>query len=683
MGAVANLERKKRYSRWRAGALISVYVLMGIHIAHWLIAGKTLAPLEFNEVLYTIHLGIITAGFIFMALTVVGTLFLGRFFCSWGCHILALQDFSEWLLAKFKIKPKPLKSRAFLFVPFVVMLYLFLWPQLERLISGTAFAGFHTRTDAEGWASYVTTNFWRNLPGIPVTLMTFFFVGFVIVYLLGTRSFCQKVCPYGAIFAIADRFAPGKIKLTGDCTQCGVCTAHCSSHILVHKEIEQFGKVVSPDCLKDLDCVAVCPEDAINYGFTKPSFFKSLARTKTHQTHYHFTLAEDILLAFFTLVYVIIFRGLYGSVPFLLSVTLGVVFSYLTITFIRLFRKEYVRTGPFLLKNGNRLTPKGKFFIPLMGLVFLFSTHCGYVHYHHFTGEAEYKKVIAQNHLLPAAVTANGVAEKLNTSLYHLKIADQWGLYSPLTLNRQLAAIYLYKQDLPLAEKYLGRMLVVRPADTEARLRLAKILYLTNRTDASVNELKKIIEMDSGVKTKTESNTLSEAYLMMGHIEQQLGFAASAFTHYEHSLKNNPQNTEALLALGIFQMQAGHFAEAEKLFVRCNELTPGQPLVHNNLSAIYIRLRNRKKAIEHLKELTRLQPSNAMAQYNLGMLLFSDGNKEEAISSLERAVAIKPDYANARLGLSRVLNDSGRSAEAQSQRQLAEALDPNLKTNRH
>ena len=102
---------RRDYSRWRAGSLIAVHLLIGLHIAHWLATGQTLAPLEFNEVLHTLHLGIITAGFLFMALTIVGTLVAGRFFCSWGCHILALQDLSAWLLDKLEIRPQPIRSR--------------------------------------------------------------------------------------------------------------------------------------------------------------------------------------------------------------------------------------------------------------------------------------------------------------------------------------------------------------------------------------------------------------------------------------------------------------------------------------------------------------------------------------------------------------------------------------------
>src|SRR3989338_9176154 len=71
---------------------------------------------------------------------------------------------------------------------------------LRILNPGNAFPGFRILKDENGWASFSTTDFWRNLPSVPITLLTFFTVGFLIVYLLGTRSFCRYGCPYGVLF---------------------------------------------------------------------------------------------------------------------------------------------------------------------------------------------------------------------------------------------------------------------------------------------------------------------------------------------------------------------------------------------------------------------------------------------------------------------------------------------------
>ena len=67
----ADPKPRSRYGRWRAGTLLLVYVLMAAHVTHWIVTGKTLAPLELNEVMYTFELGIVTAGFLFMAVAVL------------------------------------------------------------------------------------------------------------------------------------------------------------------------------------------------------------------------------------------------------------------------------------------------------------------------------------------------------------------------------------------------------------------------------------------------------------------------------------------------------------------------------------------------------------------------------------------------------------------------------------
>lgn len=672
MIAKANLERKKRYSRWRAAALISVYILMGIHIVHWKIYGNTLAPLELNEVLYTLHLGIITAGFIFMVVTMIGTVIFGRLFCSWACHILALQDFSEWLLNKLHIKPKPIQSRAFILVPIAAMLYLFVWPQISRMIAGEEMVKLHIQTDSQGWASFITNDFWRNLPSIPITLFTFFVCGFTIIYFLGTRSFCQKVCPYGVIFSITDKLAPGKIKLTGDCNQCGICTAHCSSHILVHKEIEQFGKVVNSNCLKDLDCVAVCPNDAIKYGFTKPSFFESFHKLKEHKTHYSFSWTEDVFMGILTFIYVVIFRGLYDSVAFLLAITIAVLLAWFSILFLRILRDEYVHLGKLTLKQGGKINAAGRYFTGSVLVIFFFILHSAYVHYHNYRGDLEYAEFIKNIGQTKAATASNESKTNLESAQQHLKIAAKWGLYSPLSLNRELAAIYLASNDYKNAENYLDKMLAQNPEDNEARLRLAKILFLSNRENEAVDELQKIV--NGNLKTVHELKIRSEANLTLGHIEEKNGFGSSAMNNYRQSIKDNPENMEAMLAYGVILSQSGQLAEAEKYLLKCNEVMSGSALIHNNLSAIYIRMNKDNLAIHHLSELIRLQPENSQAYYNLGMLFLRAGRNKQAIEYLQTAISIKPDYANAHIGLSKALDSEGKKSESDFHKQKAEEL---------
>ena len=120
--------------------LFAVHGLFALHMAHWLETGSTMSPLEPSEAMEFSKRSVINAGFIFFGLTILSTLFLGRWFCGWACHLVALQDLSSWLLSRVGIKPKPLSSRLLAWVPAVAALYMFLWPLVYRVGSGAEVA---------------------------------------------------------------------------------------------------------------------------------------------------------------------------------------------------------------------------------------------------------------------------------------------------------------------------------------------------------------------------------------------------------------------------------------------------------------------------------------------------------------------------------------------------------------
>ena len=104
--------RPSRRSRWRALSLVLVYVAAAIHIAQWKLTGKTLSPVEPSEAMQTLGVqALVNAGFVLFVLLILSTLVFGRFFCGWGCHIVALQDMCTWLLRKAGIPSKPFRSR--------------------------------------------------------------------------------------------------------------------------------------------------------------------------------------------------------------------------------------------------------------------------------------------------------------------------------------------------------------------------------------------------------------------------------------------------------------------------------------------------------------------------------------------------------------------------------------------
>ncbi|MAE46268.1 MAG: hypothetical protein CMJ86_05170, partial [Planctomycetes bacterium] len=356
---------KPDYSRRRAILLLVVWLLMAAHVVHWKLAGRTLAPLELNEVMHTLELGVVTAGFLFMLLVLGSVLVFGRFFCSWGCHILALEDGSAWLLNRAGIKARPVRSRVLAWVPFGALLYMFVWPQVKRVLEGREAPKLHVLADGEGWASFVTSDFARNLPGPGMALVTFVVVGLVMVYFLGSRSFCRYGCPYGALFALADRMAPGRIVASKSCTACGLCTAACQSGIAVHEELQRFGTVVNSACLRDLDCVSACPDGAVRFGWAAPPVVRFWNRNYWAQrprVRFHLSPWEEVVALLLFFLGLGISRGLYGLVPFLLSLGIGAMTAWVGVLSLRLVQRPAVKLGNVQLKLNGKLTKGGRRF---------------------------------------------------------------------------------------------------------------------------------------------------------------------------------------------------------------------------------------------------------------------------------------------------------------------------------
>ena len=136
MSTKTNSEPRIRPSKagpWRTAVLVGVHLLFALHLAHLYSTGSSLTPLEPSESMEFSKLTVINAGLIFFGLLILSTLLLGRWFCGWGCHIVALQDACRWLMLKFGITPKPLRSRLLAFVPLLAELYMFFLPAIARI----------------------------------------------------------------------------------------------------------------------------------------------------------------------------------------------------------------------------------------------------------------------------------------------------------------------------------------------------------------------------------------------------------------------------------------------------------------------------------------------------------------------------------------------------------------------
>ncbi len=559
--------RASRYGRWRAATLAGVYVLMGLHIAHWKIAGKTLAPLELNEVMHTLELGVITAGFLFMLTACAATLLFGRFFCGWGCHILALQDLCTWILRKLHVTPRPIRSRLLLIVPLAAMLYMFVWPQVMRLADGQPPPVLRLQTDAQGWASFQTTSFWRNLPGPGMALLTLGVCGFLIVYVLGSRSFCAYACPYGAVFRGLDRLSPGRIKAVGDCTNCAACTAACPSHIAVHEELRRYGTVVNAACVKDLECVAACPNGAVAYGVHRPPLLSGWRDWMPIRSGFDFTLLEEGLMAVVLVATLLTFRGLYDLAPFLLTLALGALFGYAAVCLVRMAYRQDVRLGRFWIRQNGRITRTGKASLAAALALAILWSHSAFIRYHEFVG---YRAAGAA-----AAGSDEDAQASVTRALSYLGTCRRWGLYTSPRLTATLAQLY-----------------AIRARDEAQRGELAAAL--ADLTHAAA----------------LEPQSASTRY-NLAVLQAASGRESEALANYRWAAALSPADPDIQNNLGLLLAQRAELGEAETCFRRVLELNPNHAHAHFNLGRLLLMTARPTLAATHLRTAAQLEPNYA------------------------------------------------------------------------
>jgi ferredoxin-type protein NapH len=175
----------------------------------------------------------------------------GRSFCAWVCPINPVTDLAGWLRSRLRVERTlrvPRETRTWILALSLV---------LSALLGVAAFE----------WVSPIAMVHRELIFGAGLGLLAIGWI-FLLDLLLVRNGWCGSLCPLGAFWALAGRFAVVRLGFARErCDRCGDCVQVCSeAHVIRFEEIGARGFIDDGDCLNCARCLEVCPRDA--FAFT-------------------------------------------------------------------------------------------------------------------------------------------------------------------------------------------------------------------------------------------------------------------------------------------------------------------------------------------------------------------------------------------------------------------------------
>ncbi len=627
----------------RAAVLGAIQLLMIVHVVQWLWTGTTLSPLEPSEAMQTSMYGVINAGTVLFVAALVSTALLGRWFCGWACHVVLLQDLCGWMMKKVGIRPKLFRSRLLLWLPLSLAVYMFLWPIVYRLAVAP-----YTRPDL-AWPGFsthfITEDFWATFPGLLMAVPFLLVCGFLTVYLLGAKGYCTYGCPYGGFFAPLDELSPVRIRVSDACTQCGHCTAVCTSNVQVHAEVRDYGMVVDQGCMKCMDCVSACPEQALRVGFGVPAFLAKPRVESPAKKRWDLSWNEELAFAAVAIAVFFAMRGTIG-LPLLFASGVAACATYLAWLCASLVRRRDVRLHRFQLKREGRVRASGVVVAALSAVSFAGIAAVGVLNASIALGDFAYGKV-----RVPPEVVYSGAGLRPSEEIQREA--------------RRGIAFYRFALPAPAGFGFDG------PWRSALEARVSWMLAVTGEYAAAEEALRAVAEregMNEGyaagiARTVRGGGDLRGAVdfaraqweanpSWSGLREELVGWLvaderrAEALALAREALVRTPDELTAMRRLSVLLIEGGVREEVEEgvdLVTKTLEIAPDNPFAHKMRAEGLDLLGRPDDAERDLRRAVELAPGDWRFMQALGEFLMSHDQQREAMPLIKRATEMRAE----------------------------------------
>ncbi|MBD3402988.1 4Fe-4S binding protein [candidate division GN15 bacterium] len=252
----------------RIGMMVVAFVLFGMEMIFPLHPSPMCATTKLFMFRFT-HGAFFPQFLALFGLMIVFSLVARKLFCGWICPLGAIQELVHKIPGVKKFKFFNFTAFNTVRMAFLVLFVLTFFAVVDQV--GALAERLGEDSSAGLWAAYSAYSVYAPVNMFELLhwqIDTWFVVMAIVLVgasLVLYRPFCYAICPIGAISWLLERITPGRVRVDHNaCTDCGDCSEK-SPCPTIGKIVD--GKSVVPDCTLCGECIPVCPEKAISFGY--------------------------------------------------------------------------------------------------------------------------------------------------------------------------------------------------------------------------------------------------------------------------------------------------------------------------------------------------------------------------------------------------------------------------------
>ena len=136
----------------------------------------------------------------------------------------------------------------------------------------------------------------------------------------------------------------------------------------------------------------------------------------------------------------------------------------------------------------------------------------------------------------------------------------------------------------------------------------------------------------------------SETQLPEGHPPIDEASMRKQIADQEEILKSDPENQEAVTALGNLNFDLKNYQEAAKWYQKAVEKDPNNVNLITDLGSSYLWLNDYQKAVDLYNRSLSIDPKHFQTLMNVGIALMSMGDKTGAAEAWEKVIQYHPTH---------------------------------------